>query len=740
MSSTPFTPPLILLVFANDSARFLSEIQQEQEQLQGLLKPVVEQLQYELKVLEDSSVETLIEQLDNNSGRLILLHFAGHSNSEVLQLDSGVAHQAGLAGKLQACRHLQLVFLNGCDNDEQVEKFAAIGVAATLGTSSPVVDKVAREFSVYFYRYLATQGKTILEAYEQAHHSITTLWGENYRDTHTRTLNIGTHTTGGWPWLLKQTCAYDWRLAEAAHPCNRLPVLPSTTLEQLPEQPFKNLYYYTAKDAAIFFGRCQATLDVMTALDKAAFPLLLLHGGTGVGKSSFLLAGLIPRLQARQQAVTEVIRYTERITLGNLLTSVFGSADIATIRQRLIAGATPALPRIWLIDQLEEIFFQTNPTANSLELEINYPELLTKEEWQDNIPAALNLLLKTLQVLYPPEHADQWPHARIIFSIRTEWFGALHDACHRYHLASQDYLLQPLGKKDIVEIIEQPAHLPLLSEKYGLHIQEGLAEQIANDLLDDKTSSIAPLLQVTLSKLWQHVTSSGKPPAQQTWTQDLYNQQRVRNLDQHLEEQLTRINQEQNTTYGGWGKQAYTSGLLLDVLQAHTSPEGMAKSITHADYENWYSHIPYRHLVIDALGKCYLLIPLANQQTRLAHDTLALVVKSRYDASESPGQRARRILNSRKVDWITLNDKPKGTALDTYDLKLVEQGQQGTRNWQQDTLETAIVRKSRQQRRLRYVMLGSVISLLVLAMLGIVFYADRARQQSINATIQSLLT
>lgn len=717
--------PLVLLVFANDPTEPLAEIQQEMQSLQSILAPVSERLQYDIQILEFSSVDALIRQLDDNRERLILLHFAGHSNSEVLKLDEGVAHASGLVGKLQACEHLELLFLNGCNNALQVQRFVEIGIPATIGTSFPIIDKVAREFSVNFYTELAQRKASISTAFNQAKATLATKQGDTHQTLSVRSLDIPMAATKKWSWFLEQPKQHDWKLEEAAHPCNRLPVLPAKSLDELPSKLFKNLYYYTPNDANIFFGRCQSVLDVLECLADEKSPFLLLQGGSGVGKSSFLMAGLVPRLRARQQQATDPIRYDERITPNNLLATLFGSDDIEDIRKQI--DTQDEQPKIWILDQLEEIFFKTEP----LEERKITTDKISKDEQQDSIPDALNLLLKTLQTLFPPDHPDVWPNSRIIFSLRTEWFGALHDACQQYQLTSQDYLLKPLGKADIVEIIEQPARSPLLIKKYGLEVIDPptgiLAEQIADDLLEDKESNIAPPLQIMLSKLWQQVENL--PLGQRRWTQDLYEKQKAQGLflSQHLDQQLREIGMLNN----GWGKRAYDSGLILDVLHAHTTLQGTSRTLPQPEYNRRYAHIPFREVLAKTLTDRYLLVdPLDNkQQLRLSHDSMASVVKARYEISDLPGQRAQRVLYSRKADWKMVDDKHKGTALDKYDLKLVEQGEDGTRDWKQDPLETAIVTKSRKRRRNGRIAVGSVIATLVLAFVTTIFLYLRAEEQ-----------
>lgn len=730
--------PLILLVFANDTTDYLEQIQQEKQLLHSILQPVANRLEYDLEIQEYTTFDELIDYLDSNRDRLIMLHFAGHSNGELLKLDEGVAYASGLKGKLHACQHLRFLFLNGCNSAGQVDQFVEIGIQSIIGTNDFIRDDVALKFSEAFYKNLAAleNSITVGEAYEQAKSTVKAKYDDSFEALN-RSFDLGgdKHTPQEWPWFLKPENEQNWKLEYAAHPCNRLPVLPNKALLDLPDEPFKNLYYYQPDDADIFFGRCQSTLDVLEQLDKPDTPLLLLHGGTGVGKSSFLMAGLIPRLLARQQVVNDPFRYDEQVTLQNLRQRIFNTNNIEEIHKQLDSAGTH--PSIWILDQIEEIFYKTDDKPDA-ETEENS---ISKEEKQDSIPDVLNLLLKTLSQLYPAGQTEQWPNARIILSLRTEWFGKLHDACRHYQLTSQDYLLKPLSKQGIIEAIEQPATKPLLINKYSLQIQNPadgrLAEQIADDLLEDKESNIAPPLQIMLSKLWQSVAD--RPKEQRIWTQALYEEKKKQGLllSEHLDQQLLEIGELSNKQYGNWGKESNESGLLLDVLHAHTTPQGTSKTLTSTEYETHYAHIPYRNQLARVLTDRYLLIdPLNNnQQRRLAHDTLAQVVKAKYETSDLVGQRARRILDSRKTDWeLTEEGNPEGTPLDDYDLKLVEQGQLGTYDWNYSNngIEIAIVEKSQKRRRnARFIRAGVILGFILAFIFTIFFYLQAKDQKEI---------
>src|SRR2546430_1797332 len=64
-----------------------------------------------------------------------------------------------------------------------------------------------------------------------------------------------------------------------------------------PKTPYKGLMYYTAEDIALFAGRNEDFIRCATLIAEWKTRLLLLHGPTACGKSSFLRAGLIPRLE-----------------------------------------------------------------------------------------------------------------------------------------------------------------------------------------------------------------------------------------------------------------------------------------------------------------------------------------------------------------------------------------------------------------------------------------------------------
>ena len=75
-----------------------------------------------------------------------------------------------------------------------------------------------------------------------------------------------------------------------------LQTIPSDICEW-PREPYKGLNYFSTADAPLFSQRENDIDEVATLISNFDTRVLLLHGVAGAGKSSFLRAGLIPRMQ-----------------------------------------------------------------------------------------------------------------------------------------------------------------------------------------------------------------------------------------------------------------------------------------------------------------------------------------------------------------------------------------------------------------------------------------------------------
>ncbi|MGV6851176.1 MAG: nSTAND1 domain-containing NTPase, partial [bacterium] len=622
-------------------------------------------------------LDSLLEILNTNNKRLALLHFAGHSDTDWLQLDSGKAYAAGIAAKLQQCPNLQLVFLNGCNNEGLVKALVQVGIPHVIGTRQTIIDRMALAFSKGFYRALLYQAKGVSVALEQARDDVRTGYSGDFRSLDIEDFDESPE----WAWF-GESQIQDWRFEDIAHECNRLPRLDET--KELPTKPFKNLYYYEKADAEIFFGRCKETLKVIQALDTAAESVLLLHGGTGVGKSSFLQASLLPRLESpsRKQEV-KYKRYSDLPHHENVLVEVFGTDDLSAIRSLLNNGAETGLSAVWIIDQFEEVFFDERQRSMG-----------------ENGLNDADTLFTAIRALYYDAEQPK-PRAKIILSLRKDWTAEARDICSEYGIGITDVFLKPLGRAAIVEVVESLTRTNRLQAKYHLRIddpeEQSFANLVANELLADKSSNIAPTLQIMLTRFWARVENQ----QERVWDKTLFQQEQREGslLEDFLQSQLKGIAENcRDQEHGDWGRQAYESGLLLDVLYQHTSERGTANTISAGDYDRLYSHIPYRQELLRALRNRYLLIePQTNErgasskETRLAHDTLAKLVRVKFDESDLPGQQVYRILKMSCQNWVD-NQSPS-LLLDKHRVGVVEQSKIGRFDFSVDELNYFIASK-----------------------------------------------
>jgi len=697
-SSTTQPKPVVLLAFANEQEgkRSLRELPEEARKLREALQKAEDRGLCELEVRTNVTFDEVVEVFNRHGRRVAIFHYGGHAGPDSLLLESSegtarVAHAGGLAEFLGLQGGLQLVFLNGCSTGPQVADLKAAGVDAVVATARPIDDKVAREFSVAFYTQL-TIGRTFRDAFTAAgvlvkadHH------GNTPRDLIRVELPFSTEDIAddlGFPWKLyvrdgAEAVEQESLPKLARQPLLGLPPLPPATW--LPPTPYRHLQRFTRTEAHVFFGRGQEIADLYgLVISPTARRVILYSGATGVGKSSVLDAGILPRLAATHEVVY-LRRDAAAGLLGTLRAGLMppgdGSAPAPDLSGLWRARDTPERPLVVVLDQAEEAFTRPRPGISPA----------------DEVAE----LVRTLQTQFQdPAHS---PPGRLILGFRKEWLQEFERAHDHARLGYESLRLGPLDHDGIVEAIEGPTQTDDLRRHYGLTIAPGLANSIAIELERDAGSALAPTLQVLLTKMW---TAAGCKGA--SFTPALYDRLKDEGflLNDVLDEGLKKLK--------AWRPDVVDSGFALDLLEYHTTPLGTAETRTRADLLIRYGH---RANVLDeCLRLCessYLLIPAETRPgdavaalppeadapgrepvpTRLGHDTLAPLVRERFRASMAPGQRARRLLENRAAEW---QDSATGHPLDRPDLETVERGLAGMRRPTDD--EHRLIEASRKAR------------------------------------------
>jgi WD40 repeat protein len=700
--------PVILLAFANDQEgqRYLRNLPEELRQLQAIIEAAARRGLCELVVRPNATLDQILDVFTTYRDRVAIFHYAGHAGPDELLLEarypSGAAiHSEGLAAFLGQRRGLELVFLNACSTRAQVARLLAANVSAVIATARDIDDSMARDFAVAFYTEL-TSGGGLRAAYEVARARIRAAYGTESRPIardmiHVAASNAAAEASGdgSFPWEMQvhpgAELAERWNLPDAAG--NPLFGLPEPKVSWLPPAPFRHLQRFTREEAPLFLGRGHAIRDLYgLVVAPGLAPLILYHGQTGVGKSSLLDAGLLPRLESEY----DVLYLRRDQALGLLATTCQGLGAAADTEPqpadlgRLWLGREQCAdhrPVVLILDQAEEAYTRsrpgprpaadpTGPTADSP------PPLVAGQAEVANLIDALRLTFA---------NTAQRPRGRMILSFRTEWLAAFEQACQQAHLWFVSVALGPLDGAGVTEAVEGPSRVPLLQLQYRLSVETGLGKIIADNLLADAGSAVAPTLQVLLTQMWEqaHAADPRSPRFDRTRYETLRKQGVL--LGDFLDQQLAALEREHG--------EPVRSGLVLDLLEYHTTALGTAEQCHRESLELRYAH--RRELLPELLGSCtsrYLLVEGTGpgSSTRLAHDTLGSLVQERFKTSLRPGQRARRILENRATDW---KDGQVGAVLDRADLSTVERGLSGMRAPTADELRLLDASRMAEQRR-----------------------------------------
>ncbi len=289
--------------------------------------------------------------------------------------------------------------------------------------------------------------------------------------------------------------------------------------EDDPERPpYRGLVPMEAEDAGIFYGReapTIAVLDRLRGLVQAAPPrLLAIVGASGAGKSSFLRAGLAPRLRRddRNFLMLPILRPERAALFGEdglvrVLEAAAKSLGLAKSRADIRAAVQEGAGAVSLL--LAAFASAASPpdtdgTANRraprLVLAIDQGEELFLAEGQEEASAFLALM----RDLASAPESD----LIVLFTIRSDSFERLQTAPALEGLNPQTFSLPPMPRGAYQTVIEGPAKRLADSDR-ALTIEPALTAALLADIEAGGGKDALPLLAFTLERLYVEYGGGG---------------------------------------------------------------------------------------------------------------------------------------------------------------------------------------------------------------------------------------
>ena len=490
-----------------------------------------------------------------------VIYWLGHADPNALHLGPERIDQTALRNVLRNMKRTPgqtggLVFLNACRTAESgdlgsfLKTFHNAEFSGLIGTEEQTLDSFANPFGLGVLERFFMPGTSIggiLRGLRQSHGPLGLLYGAYCPpDLHVRAEDE--------PVARGQIGQIEELTGAGGHMlgASRTDVVEAETVvrdQPLPEDPYLPLGAYGPEHRALFDGRDDDVARFAMILDRPETRVLVLHGESGVGKTSFLRAGLIPYLEedcigyrflrdysdsdhgertspvlfiratddpagqiarAIVEFAAKPIEYptpkgeTVNADLPAALALALGTTEpptAAALSERLLADPSllsqvlarlsrplPVTP-VLVIDQAEEMF----TLARS-------PD----EEWGRG---------RVLEMIR--QVGDRRGDFKLIVSLRTEYYGRLVSALRR-GLSEADgvreYLLADLDVPAMVRVIRRPTlheRLPhaeeIPFEKYrGFDFAEGVPESIARQVArHGRTDGVALLLQVICAQLFE---------------------------------------------------------------------------------------------------------------------------------------------------------------------------------------------------------------------------------------------
>lgn len=297
--------------------------------------------------------------------------------------------------------------------------------------------------------------------------------------------------------------AQDWQALISPAPQDLAPRPSQPLLDDpsfVPRNPYRGLHAFTTEQAGDFFGRERLITELLHTFQQVLFPsspegkarLLSVVGPSGSGKSSVVLAGLLPSLKRGEVPGSADWIYLEPIVPGQHPLEALARTLSYQFPQRSLASLHEDLeePSARGLHLLFEALVKGKSTTIFLYID-QFEELFTQTLEQEEQTQFINLLLTALTE----------PHGTLALalSLRADFYDRPMlqiPRLFRLMQAAQVSVL-PLDQRDLRDVIRKPAALP----DVRLRFEDDLVGELLAEMRGQ--SGALPLLQFTLDRLFQ---------------------------------------------------------------------------------------------------------------------------------------------------------------------------------------------------------------------------------------------
>jgi energy-coupling factor transporter ATP-binding protein EcfA2 len=396
-----------------------------------------------------------------------ILFFAGHGKTDgntgriyINQTDSLTIAELRYGLRNAVVNGLQLAIFNSCDGLGLARELEQLHIGQMIVMREPVPDQVAQSFLTYFLAEFAG-GKSFYLAEREAREKLHGL-EDNF------------------------PCA-SWLPAIFQNPAAVPPFWQELGRRPTEICPYRGLFAFREEDAPFFYGRDVFTKMLVEAVQQQS--LVAVIGPSGSGKSSVVLAGLIPQLRSEQKWRIVTFRPGDR-PFRNL------AAKLVPLLETRMSETDQLLEINKLATGLQQGDLALRDVVTRI-LEKNSGDrfLLVVDQFEELYTLCRDARERLLFLDSLLEAVNHTPNFTLVLTLRADFLGqALSYRPFGDALQYADLKLSPMNREELQAAVEQPAMM------LGVTIESGLTERILNAVSAEPGD--LPLLEFALNQLW----------------------------------------------------------------------------------------------------------------------------------------------------------------------------------------------------------------------------------------------